>query len=239
MPTIARDFEKVAAEAARTNLPYERYLLTLVEQEVIQREQNTLRLRIKNAQFPILRSFETFDFSAIPTLPKAQVLKLAQSEWIEKAHNLVLAGPVGTGKTHVAISLAIAACRAGYRVQFYNVPQLVQFMIEIQAAHQLTRFEKRLQKFDLIVLDELGYVPLPKPGGELLFGICAARYERRSILITTNLDFGAWSEVFGDARMTGAMLDRLTHRCEILNFNGDSYRFRQSQKRHDAKRKSS
>ena len=123
-------------------------------------------------------------------------------------------------------------------MRFFTVPQLVQQMIELQAAHQLTRFEKHLQKFDLILLDELGYVPLPKPGGELLFGICAARYERRSILITTNLDFGAWSEVFGDARMTGAMLDRLTHRCEILSFNGESYRFRQSQKRHDSKDKS-
>jgi DNA replication protein DnaC len=233
LPTIGRDFEKVAAEAARTNLPYERYLLTLAEQEALAREENTLRLRIKNAQFPILRSFETFDFSVIPSVPKTQLLKLAQGDWIAKAHNAVLAGPVGTGKTHVAISLSIAACRAGYRVRFFSVPSLVQQMIELQAAHALTRFEKQLQKLDLIVLDELGYVPLPRPGGELLFGICAARYERRSILITTNLEFGAWGEVFGDARMTGAMLDRLTHRCEILAFSGESYRFRQSQQRHD------
>lgn len=237
LPTVARDFEKVVAEAARTNLPYERYLLTLMEQEVLAREENTLRLRIKNAQLPILRSLETFDFAAIPSLPKTQVLKLVQGEWVHNAHNVVLAGPVGTGKTHVAISLAIGACRAGHRVRFFSVPHLVQQMIELQAAHALTRFEKQMQKFDLIVLDELGYVALPKPGGELLFGICAARYERRSILVTTNLDFGSWGEVFGDARMTGAMLDRLTHRCEILAFNGESYRFRQSQEHHQHKSK--
>lgn len=231
LPTVARDFEKVASEAARTNLPYERYLLTLVEQEVLAREENAVRLRIQNAHFPILKSLDTFDFTAIPSLPKAQVLKLAQGEWVKNATNVVLAGQIGTGKTHVAIALGIAACRAGYRVRFESVPSLLQTMLEMQAAHQLTRFEKQLSKVDLVILDELGYVGLPKPGGELLFGLCAARYERGSILVTTNLEFGAWGEVFGDARMAGALLDRLTHRCEILVMNGESYRFRESQKR--------
>lgn len=231
LPTIARDLEKVAAEAARTNLPYERFLLTLVEQEVLSREENAVRLRIKNAHFPILKSFDTFDFTAIPTLSKPQVLQLAQGEWIRNAHNVILAGQIGTGKTHVAIALGVAACRAGYRVRFFTVASLIQMMTELQAAHQLSRFERQLGKFDLVVLDELGYVALPKPGGELLFGLCAARYERRSILVTTNLEFGAWGEVFGDERMAGALLDRLTHRSEILVMNGESYRFRESQKR--------
>lgn len=231
MPTIADDYKKMAEEAARTNLPYERYLLTLVEQEVLQREQNTLRLRIKQAGFPVLKTLDTFDFTVIPSLSKPEVLRLAQAQWIEEAHNVVAGGNPGTGKTHLAIALGIAACRKGFRVRFFTAAALVAALAEAQAEHRLLKLQKQLDKNQLIVVDEVGYVTLAKDGPQLLFDFFARRYERRSVLVTTNLEFSRWPEVFGgDEMMTGAMLDRLTHHCTILQLNGESYRFRESQK---------
>ena len=231
LPTIARDFEKLGAEAARTNLPYERYLLTLLEQEVLQREQNTLRLRIKAAGFPVLKTLETFDFTATTTLSKPEVLRLTQGEWVDRAHNVIAAGNPGTGKTHLAIALSIAACRRGHRVRFFTAASLVTALSEAQAAHRLSTLQKKLDRTDLVVVDEVGFVALPKEGPQLLFDFFARRYERRSVLVTTNLQFGRWPEVLGgDEMMTGAMLDRLTHHCTVLTLNGESYRFRQSQK---------
>jgi DNA replication protein DnaC len=231
MPTMAREFVKLAEEAARTNLPYDRYLMTLLEQEVLQREENTLKLRIKRAGFPVLKTFETYDFTAMPSLSKQEVLQLAKGEWIREGANVVAAGNPGTGKTHVAIALAIAACREGYRVRFFTASSLVMALSEALAEHRLSKVQKKLDRTHLIVVDEVGYVPLPKDGPQLLFDFFARRYERRSVLVTTNLEFSRWPEVFGgDEMMTGAMLDRLTHHCTILHLNGESYRFRQSQK---------
>lgn len=228
---MARDFEKLAAEAARTSLPYERYLLTLLEQEVLQREQNTLKLRIQKAGFPVLKTFETFDFTAATSLVKPEVLRLAQGEWVTQAHNVIAAGNPGTGKTHIAIALGIAACRRGCRVRFYTAAGLVTVLAEAQAEHRLLRLQRVLDRTDLVVVDEVGYVALPKDGPRLLFDFFARRYERKSVLVTTNLDFSRWPEVFGgDEMMTGALLDRLTHHCTVLQLNGESYRFRESQR---------
>jgi len=228
---MARECEKIAVEAARTNLPYERYLLTLAEQEVLQREQNTLKIRLKRAAFPVLKTFETFDFTATSTISKPEVLRLAMGEWIRQSHNILAAGNPGTGKTHVAIALGVAACRLGLRVRFYTAASLVTTLSEAQAEHKLTRLQRILDRTDLVIVDELGYVPLPKDGPRLLFDFFARRYERKSLLITTNLEFTRWPEIFGgDEMMTGALVDRLTHHCTVLRLNGESYRFRQSQK---------
>ncbi|MBI3098184.1 MAG: ATP-binding protein [Planctomycetes bacterium] len=231
LPTMARDFEKLAQEAAETDLPYERYLLSLAEQEALAREASALRIRLKRAQFPVLKTFETFDFSAAPGVPKQKVLQLAQGEYLAKAENLILLGNPGTGKTHLAIALGVAACRSEKKVRFATAAGLVNELLEAQAQHELSRLERQLDKFDLVVLDELGYVPFSKAGAELLFAFCAARYERKSLLVTTNLEFSDWPQVFGEERMTGALLDRLTHRCHILKVVGDSYRFRESQEK--------
>lgn len=230
LPTVAAELEKVSREAGAANLPYERFLLTLLEQEVLAREENTLRLRIKQAQFPLLKTLDSFDFSAIPKLDKQKVLQLAECLWIDPSDNLCLAGNPGTGKTHIATAIGIAACRKAFRVRFFTAAGLVNTLIESQAQHTLSRLERTLAKTDLLIVDELGYVPFSKAGAELLFGVFAARYERASILVTSNLEFGQWTEVFGDERMTGALLDRFTHHCHILPMLGESYRFHESQK---------
>lgn len=235
LPTMAREFEKLAAEAARTDLPYERYLLTLIEQEILQREQNTLKIRLKRAAFPVLKTFETFDFTAAPTLCKPEVLRLAdQCEWVAQAHNVIAAGNPGTGKTHVATALGIAACRQGYRVRFFTAAGLVTALSEAQAEHRLSKLQRSLEKTHLIVVDELGYVALPPEGPRLLFDFFARRYERASVLVTTNLEFSRWPEVFGgDEMMSAALIDRLIHHATILQLNGESYRFRE-RRQHDA-----
>lgn len=230
LPTIHRDFEKMGEEAAAAGLSYERYLLGLVEQEVLQREENMLKLRLKRARFPLLKTLDTYDFSAIPSLNKQEVLQLAQGGYLEKKENIALLGNPGTGKTHLAIALGISACRKGAKAGFYNVANLVTQLEEAQASHVLSRTEKYLDKLDLVILDEVGYVPFSKAGAELLFNLCARRYERGSIIITSNLEFGQWTQVFDSVQMTGALLDRFTHHCHILLLNGESYRFRESQK---------
>jgi DNA replication protein DnaC len=237
LPTVARDLEKMAAEAARTHLPYERFLLVLLEHEVLQREENTLKLRLKRAAFPVLKTLETFDFSAIPSLNKHTVLELTECGWIENAQNVILAGTSGVGKSHVATALGIAACRKECNVRFFTAAKLVNTLLEAQAAHSLSRLERQLLRTDLLIIDELGYVPFSKAGGEHLFGVIADRHERRSTLVTTNLDFSQWTEVFGNERMTGALVDRLTHNAHILKIVGESYRFRVSQQMRSSRTK--
>lgn len=231
LPAIARDLEKISAEATAAHLPYDRLLLSLLEQEVLMREQNTLRLRLRQAAFPVLKTFDTFDFSALPALPKAEVLRLAQGEYISQARNVGLFGNPGTGKTHLAIALGVSACRQGYRVRFFTAAGLVNLLREARAQHRLTHLERQLRKADLVILDEFGYVPFSREGADLLFGFCAERYERASLLITSNLEFQQWPEVLGDARLTAALVDRLIHRASIFTLVGESYRFRQAQAR--------
>lgn len=231
LPAMAREVDKVVAEASTANLPYDRFLLALAEHEVLAREQNTLRQRIRRAGFPVLKTIDSYDFTLIPTLPKVEVLHLAECRYIGEARNVCLIGNPGTGKTHLGIGLGIAACRHGYHVRFFTAAGLVNQMIEARAEHRLSRFERQLSKADLVVLDELGYVPFTREAADLLFGFCSDRYERASLLVTSNLEFEQWGEVFGDARLTGALVDRLTHRAAILPMVGESIRFRQAQAR--------
>lgn len=228
LPTILRNYEALAREAAETNQTFEEFLCCLVEQEVIQRDDNNLKRRLKHARFPTTKTLETFDFTAIPSLKKNKVLQLSRGGFIEETENIILIGNAGTGKTHLATSIAMSACRQGYKVRFYNVAGLVNELILAQNTHQLLRFEKQWLGYDLIVLDELGYIPFSTVGAQLLFQFCSSRYERGSIIVTTNLEFAEWTQVFGEEKLTAALLDRLTHKSHILEVNGDSYRFKQS-----------
>jgi DNA replication protein DnaC len=236
LPTIAANCRKFAQEAASTNQPYERYLLALTEAEVHAREANAERKRIAKARFPALKTLDSFEFAAIPTLNKQAVLELTKGHYLDARENVILVGPTGTGKTHISIALGIAACRQGKRVRFTTAAGLINELIEAQAQLRLSKVETTLLKLDLLILDEVGFVPFSKTGAELLFGVLTERYERGSVLLTTNLDFASWTDAFGDARLTGALLDRLTHRCHIIEFQGDSYRFKESLRRKEKAR---
>lgn len=230
LPTVGRSFRKFAQEAAHANQPYEEYLLALLEQEALQREANQERRRIQAARFPIVRTLDTFDFTAVPALNKAKILDLARGEYLTQRENILLVGEIGTGKTHLATALALAACRQGKRVRFYTAAGLVNELTEARDERRLLRFQAQLLKQDLVVLDEVGFVPFSVQGSQLLFQFCSERYQRSSMILTTNLEFSKWNEVFGDAQMTGALLDRITHHCHILECHAESYRFKQSLK---------
>ncbi|MGC2834628.1 MAG: IS21-like element helper ATPase IstB [Methylocella sp.] len=230
LPTMGREFEKLARDAAATNQNYFEFLLRLTETELATRAANAVTTRIKNAEFPVLKDFDTYDFSALPQLSKPKVLELARCEWIEHKYNCCIVGSHGTGKTHIAIALAQAACRQGLRVRFFTAAELVTELEKAQKQYTLDRFLGQVERLHLLVCDELGYVSLSRGGVELLFRVFADRYERASTLITTNLPFSEWNQIFQGERMTAALLDRLTHRCHIFEMNGESYRFRESMK---------
>ena len=184
--------------------------------------------RIKAAKFPATKSLDSFDFKTIPSLNKVLTMELARCEYVGKRQNIIALGPSGTGKTHVALGLGLAACQKGLKVRFTTAAALVHEMIEAVDERRLQRHQKQLAAQELLIIDELGFVPLSKTGAELLFEVISQRYERGSIIITSNLPFDEWTEVFGSERLTGATLDRLTHHVHILEMNGESYRLNQS-----------
>ena len=227
LPAFLQNYRKFAEDAAQDNLGYDRFLLALAEQEIAQRERNRRVRRIKAARFPVLKELADFDFSAIPSLNKQKVLDLARGEYIQKADSLLMVGNPGLGKTHVATGLALAACRQGHRVRFYNAAGLVNELTQAQDEHRLSKFLATALKHRLIVLDELGFIPFSATGAHLIFQFCSTLYERVAMIVTTNLRFADWPQVFGDERLTAALLDRLTHKAHILEFVGESYRFRE------------
>jgi len=230
LPTMLSEYANLSREAAAKDESYEAYLLKLSELEVNQRGANAIAARIKNASFPVLKDLETFDFTLTPAISKQKVLELARCQWIDQKSNLCCVGNSGTGKTHVAVALGQAACRTGKRVKFYTAQALVNQLEEAQKHYRLERMLGMLSKVELLIVDELGYISFSRSGAELLFQVFADRYERGSILITSNLPFGEWGQIFQGDRMTAALLDRLTHRCTIFEMNGESYRFRESVK---------
>lgn len=230
LPTFLREYSKLARQCAAEGVDYPRYLLRLSELELLDRERRAVERRIKAARFPVTKSLDSFDFLALPSLNKRLVLELARCQFIDRRENVLALGNSGTGKTHIALALGLAACQKGYRVRFTTAASLVHELLEARDEKQLLRFQKQLAKQDLLIVDELGYVPLSKTGAELLFEIFSQRYERGSQLVTSNLPFDEWTEILGSERMTGALLDRLTHHVHILEMNGESYRLKQSKR---------
>ena len=231
LPTVLREYAAVAAVCGRENQPFETFLLQLCERELIERQQRATERRIKAAAFPTLKTIEGFDFAQQSSIKESLVRELLVGEFLDRHENVLLIGNSGTGKTHLAIALGLAACQEGRHVRFSSVTGLVTQLLEAREERRLERMLKHLGRQDLLILDELGYVPFTKAGAELLFEVVSRAYERQSLIVTTNLPFEQWPEVCGSVRLTGAMLDRLTHRVHIVEANGESYRLKDSQRR--------
>jgi DNA replication protein DnaC len=224
LPTVRRLYHRLAEEVAHQGGDYEAYLLAVLREEVAEREVHRIERRIKEARFPQLKLLGDLDFSAPPMPPKAQVMSLAEGDYINRGRNIVALGSSGTGKTHLATGLGVAACQHGLRVRFYPVVTLAAQLQAAQDEHQLHRFLARFGRWDLVILDELGYLPLGKTGGELLFQAISERHEHGSLIVTSNLPFEQWTEVFHSERLTASLLDRLTDQATILVMNGPSFR---------------
>jgi DNA replication protein DnaC len=231
LPTFLREYDKVARQGAAEGIDHVHYLLRLAELEVIDRERRLVERRIRAARFPTVKSLDSYDFTALPSLNKTLVLELARCEYLERRENVIALGNAGTGKSHVALGLGLAACQRGLAVTFTTAAALVHELIEARDEKRLLRLQRQLVACKLLIIDELGYVPLSPTGAELLFEVFSQRYERGSVIVTSNLPFDEWTSVFGSERLTGALLDRLTHHVHILEMNGDSYRLRQSRQR--------
>ena len=231
LPTFVREYDRVARQCATEGVNHPAFLLRLAELELIDRGRLTIERRIRAARFPAVKSLDSFDFPAVPSLNKVLVQELARCEYIDRQENVIAAGNSGTGKTHIALGLGLAACQKGLTVRFTTASALVHELLEARDERRLQRLQKQITSCRLLIIDELGFVPLSKTGAELLFEVFSQRYEQGSVIVTSNLPFDEWTEVFGSERLTGALLDRLTHRVHILEMNGDSYRLKQSKGR--------
>jgi len=223
-----QEYKAFSDVATAQHQSYQDYLEALSEREITTRQERRIERLIKTAGFPIKSTLEGFEFDRVPDLDPKVILSLAKGDWIGKRENVIAVGNSGMGKTHLSIALGIGACQQGYSVGYKGVAQLSQELMEARDERSLLRYKKRLEKYDLLILDELGYVPLTKEGAELLFDVFSSRYENGSILVTSNLPFAQWVDVFLCPRLTGALLDRLTHKAHILEMNGESYRLNKS-----------
>jgi DNA replication protein DnaC len=231
LPTFLREHDKLARQCAAEGVDHTGYLLRLAELELLDRERRLVERRIRQARFPAVKSLDSFDFAALPSLNKLLVLELARCAYIERRENVIALGNSGTGKTHVALGLGLAACQKGLSVGFVTAAALVHELLEARDERRLLRLQKQLASLQLLIVDELGYVPLSTTGAELLFESFSQRHERGSVLVTSNLPFDEWTSVLGAERLTGALLDRLTHHVHILEMNGESYRLKVSRRR--------
>jgi len=230
MPGLARAYETLAREARDSKWTYEEYLHEVLAAELASRSDSAVRHRIRDARFPEQKTLDSFDFNAAEGLDAAQVARLARCEWVKKAENVILAGPIGTGKTHLSIALGIEAAKQRFHVAFVRAADLVRSLVEARDKRELGRIQRRLSRVDLLAIDELGFVPFDRTGGELLFNAITERYERKSVLVTTNLAFSEWPKVFADdEKLTTALLDRLADRATVLTTRGKSFRMRRRQ----------
>lgn len=229
LPTMLAHWNEVARQCAETDTSYGEFLERLAERELLVRQSKATERRLGQAGFPAPKDLADFDFAAVPKLNKKRVLDLARCEFLEQRGNIVLVGPPGVGKSHLAVAWGREACRRGYRVKFFTAAGLVNTYLEAREQRQVLRLEAQIARCQLVVLDELGYIPLDKLGAEHLFGFFSRCYEQTSLIITTNLPFAEWPQVFaGDERLASALIDRLTHRIHMLEIQGDSYRLQSS-----------
>jgi len=227
MPGLARAYESLARQAREEHWSHEEYLHEVLAAEQTSRQESAVRHRLRDARFPEEKSLDGFDFSAAEGVSAPQIAELARGDWITRAENVILAGPIGTGKTHLAIALGIEAAKQRRRVLFARAADLVRSLVEAHDKRELGRLHRRLRYVDLLIVDELGFVPFDRAGGELLFNLLADRYERKSCVVTTNLAFAEWIKVFaGDEKLTTALLDRLAHHATVITTKGKSYRLR-------------
>src|SRR5271163_632531 len=227
-PAIAANFIPLAEQAAKEQHSHIRYLEALLAMECEERDRHAIANRIRDAQLPRLKTLEDFDFSKAPQIPAAKIRELAEGGYIERSEPVVLIGDCGTGKSHLATGLCLAACRQKRRARFVTAAALVNELVEAKQNGQVRRLMQRWKKFDLIVLDEVGYVPLADIGAEFLFQVIAERAERAALIVTTNLPFSEWTQVFPNPRLCKALLDRITDRAHIIETGAESYRFRRT-----------
>jgi len=227
MPGLARVFEPLGRQAREEQWSFEEYLHEVLAAEQTSRRDSAVRHRLRDARFPETKTLDTFDFATSEGVNAAQVAELARGDWIGRAENVILAGPIGTGKTHLATALGVEAARQRRRVAFYQAADLVRTLIEARDQRELGRLQRRLHRVEVLIVDELGFVPFDRAGGELLFNVITQRYERRSVVVTTNLPFAEWVKVFaGDEKLTTPLLDRLAHHATVITTKGKSYRMR-------------
>jgi DNA replication protein DnaC len=226
LPAFAAEYRGLVRQATDAGWDYEDFLRELLEAELRSREERTAKRRLKEARFLEMKTLEQLDWEALEGISKQKIMEFATCESITKASDVILAGPVGTGRTHAAIGLGVEAARRRFRVAFFRAAQLVRTLTEARDERTLTLLHRRLKRADLLILDELGFVPFERAGGELLFDLISERYEVRSTMIITNLSFGEWVQVFGDEKLNTALLDRLGHHAHVLTTKGSSYRTR-------------
>jgi len=235
LSTVARSYDHLAQDAAANKVGHLDFLLELLELEVAARDQNALKQRLRVAGFPIMKTLDAFDFSALPSLNKSLIVELHRGSYLDEAFNVIMLGSIGTGKTHLAISMGTKACQLGKKVRFYTVASLATELLEAHDARRLSKLKAALAKVDLLILDELGMVPFHQDAANLLFQVINERHERKSTIVTTNLSFPDWTQLFGNQKLTAALLDRITHRSHIIEMNGESFRFKESLRRQKKK----
>lgn len=229
LPNIRMNHQELIEEALSRQLSYEAFIELLLTREVAKRGENSVNKKVKEAKFPYIRTFAEMDYNAF-SLPVANSIRELQSlAFIREGRNLILIGNPGVGKTHTALALGHLACIANMKVLFITVPNLILELKEALKEREVIAYKKKIMSYDLVILDELGYVSFDRDGSELLFNLLSNRAERKSIIMTTNLTFDKWPELFGDTILTAAMVDRLTNKASVIQIIGDSYRMKQTQ----------
>ena len=233
LSTTIRNLQSHFRQAKQEKLDYDEFLLNLTETEVQVRKENGCKRRLREAKFPLLKPLEVFNFEAAPDLDARLIKELSNCEYVKKTRNIIFLGKSGTGKTHLATGLGMEACKQGIRTRFVTGCGLANELIEARDEKILGRVIKRYAGYGLLIIDELGYVPFSREGAQLIFQILAERHERKPVIMTTNMGFGDWTQIFGDPSMTAALLDRITHKAHVINCSWKSYRLKETLKKNN------